>query len=224
MKPLRLLLLTLAALFALPLHAAPAKDWSRTVTRTAEGAYLLGNPAAKNRLVEYVSYTCPHCAHFVAEGTAPLKKNWVANGSLAIEVRNLVRDRFDITAALLARCGGEARFFGTHEALFANQEAWLGKARAYQPALPANASQTEAMADIAERTGLFALMQKRGISAAQGKICLADGKALDQVLAMTRRAAEQDGVRGTPSFLVNGKLADAHDWEGLRPLLPAPPK
>lgn len=231
MKPLRFLLLALGALALSPvllapaaLHAraAPAKDWTRTVTRTAEGAHVLGNPAAKHRLVEYVSYTCPHCAHFVAEGTGPLKSGWIARGTLAVEVRNLVRDRFDMTAALLARCGGTARFFGNHEALFANQDAWLDKARAYKPALPANASQAAAMADIADRTGLFALMEKRGVTPAQGRACLADAAALEQVLAMTRRAVEQDGVQGTPSFLVDGKLTQAHDWAGLRPLLPAP--
>jgi hypothetical protein len=62
-------------------QAAPAKDWSQTVTLTKEGAHVIGNPAAKTRLVEYVSYTCPHCAHFVAEGTAPLKAGWVSRGT-----------------------------------------------------------------------------------------------------------------------------------------------
>jgi len=223
----RTLFLALAALLVAPVlspaaSAAPAKDWTRTVTQTPEGAYVLGNPAAKNRLVEYVSYTCPHCAHFVAEGTAPLKSGWVAKGMLAIEVRNLIRDRFDLTSALLARCGGAARFFGNHEALFANQGAWLDLARAYQPSLPANASQAAIMADIADKTGLLALMEKRGVTPAEGKACLADKKALDQVLAMTKRGLEQDGVQGTPSFIVNGKMTDAHDWAGLRPLLPTP--
>ena len=106
---IRALLLYLAIfLFPAAVQAAPAKDWSRTVTLTKEGAHLIGNPAAKTRLVEYVSYTCPHCAHFVAEGTTPLKAGWVAKGLVAVEVRHLVRDRYDLVAALLARCGGAA--------------------------------------------------------------------------------------------------------------------
>ncbi len=217
---LALAALTIAPFLSVAAMAAPAKDWSRTVTQTAEGAYVLGNPAAKHRLVEYISYTCPHCAHFVAEGTAPLKTGWVAKGWLAIEVRNLIRDRFDMTSALLARCGGAARFFGNHEALFANQDAWFTLARAFKPSLPAGASQGAIMADIADKTGLLALMQKRGVTPAQSKACLADTKSLDQVLAMTKRGMEQDGVQGTPSFLINGKMTDAHDWAGLRPLLP----
>lgn len=223
MKLLRILLLALAGVLLSPaVHAAPAQDWTRTVTQTPEGAYVLGNPAAKHRLIEYVSYTCPHCAHFVAEGTAPIKSGWIAKGTLAVEVRNLIRDRFDLTAALLARCGGAARFFGDHEALFAHQETWFGAARGFQSALPANASQVATMTEVADKTGLTALMQKRGVTPAQSHACLANAEALGQVLAMTKAGIERDGVRGTPSFLINGKLTPAHDWAGLRPLLPAP--
>lgn len=208
-------------------QAAPARDWSRTVTLTREGAHVIGNPAAKTRLVEYVSYTCPHCAHFVAEGSAPLKAGWVAKGLVAVEVRHLVRDRYDLLAALLARCGGPVRFPGTHEAIFAAQQDWFGKAIALEgkfPDYPDNMGQTARMADIASRIGLSALMAKRGITPAQSRICLGDTKALDAIVAMTKRAADEDTVRSTPSFLINGKLTEAHDWAALRALLPAPAK
>lgn len=208
-------------------QAAPAKDWSRTVTLTKEGAHLIGNPAAKTRLVEYVSYTCPHCAHFVAEGTAPLKAGWVAKGLVAVEVRNLVRDKYDLIAALLARCGGPAVFPGHHEAIFAAQQTWFGKAMALEndaPDYPASMGQGARMVDIASRIGLFALVTKRGVAPAIARACLADQKAVDTVLAMTRSAMEDDRVTSTPSFLINGTLTDVHDWAGLRGLLPAPAK
>lgn len=232
------LLMPLAAILLLPsvAYAAPAakahtakataaKDWSRTVTLSPEGAHVIGNPAAKTRLVEYVSYTCPHCAHFVAEGTKPLMQDWVAKGSVAAEVRNLVRDRYDMTAALLARCGGPARFPTLHEALFANFQPWVEKLQAYekQPsALPDNPAPAVVMTDIADKTGLFALVAKYGVTAAQAKQCLANQKTLDTVMAMTKTALQKDNVQGTPSFLINGKLTEAHDWSGLRALLPAP--
>lgn len=219
----------LLALFFIPTatQAAPARNWATMVTLSKEGAYVIGNPAAKTRLVEYVSYTCPHCAHFVAEGTAPLKAGWVSKGLIAVEIRNLVRDRYDFTAALLARCGGAAKFPGNHEALFAAQQDWIAKAQAYesQPsALPADTKPTAIMTEIADKTGMLALMAKRGVTPAQGRACIADQKGFDTVMAMTSRALEQDQVTGTPSFLVNGKLTDAHDWESLQPLLPAPAK
>lgn len=222
-------LLLLIGLVLLPAaaRAAPPKDWSRTVTVTPEGAYAIGNPAAKTRLVEYVSYTCPHCAHFVAEATGPLKSGWVSRGALVIEVRNLVRDRYDLAAALLARCGGAARFPGNHEAIFAAFPQWIEKVQAYETApstLPADARPDAALIDIADKTGLLALMARRGVTPAQGRACLASPKAREIVMAARKRALEQDGITGTPGFLIDGQRVDAHDWAALRPLLPAPGK
>lgn len=208
-------------------RAAPPKDWSRTVTATPEGAYVIGNPAAKTRLIEYVSYTCPHCAHFVAEATGPLKSGWVSRGALVVEVRNLVRDRYDLAAALLARCGGAARFPGNHEAIFTAFPQWIEKVQTYEAApstVPSDAGPDAALIDIADKTGLFALMGKRGVTPAQGRACLVNAKAREAVMAMRKRALEQDGITGTPGFLINGSRVEAHDWAALRPLLPAPGK
>ena len=48
--------------------AAPVlRAWDRTVNLTADGFPVLGNPAARVKLVEFISYTCPHCADFNAE-------------------------------------------------------------------------------------------------------------------------------------------------------------
>ncbi|MCB2015067.1 MAG: thioredoxin domain-containing protein [Sphingobium sp.] len=223
----RLLLLLAVVVLPVAAHAAPAKDWSREVVLTPEGAHQLGNPAAKARLIEYVSYTCSHCAHFVTEASAPLKSGWVANGALVVEVRNLVRDRYDFAAALLARCGGPTRFIGNHEALFAHYDAWIAQVRVHAtqpPAIPHDASPAIIMTDIAEKTGLIALMQKRGISPAQSRACLADTKAAEAVLAMTKYGVQQDGITGTPGFVLNGKKVAAFDWATLRPVLPTPAK
>jgi len=54
------------ALLALPLTlagAAPVRNWPATATMNADGAYVIGNPAARVKLREWASYTCPHCAH-----------------------------------------------------------------------------------------------------------------------------------------------------------------
>lgn len=219
--------LLVAASLVLP-ATAPAErpqNWSNHVALAPNGAHQIGKPTATTRLVEYVSYTCSHCAHFVTEASAPLKSDWVSKGDFVIEVRNLVRDRYDLTAALLARCGGPARFPGNHEALFANYDVWIEKVRQHSQTaspLPADADRTAVMADIAEKTGLFAFMAKRGVTPAQSRACLADAKAMDMVLAMTQYGIEQDKITGTPSFLINGKHVAAYDWTSLRPLLPAP--
>lgn len=218
-----------AAALALPAAATGAKavDWARRVTLSAIGGHIDGNPAAPTKVVEYVSYTCSHCAHFVAEGTTPLRTGWVKGGKVSVEVRNAVRDRFDLTAAVLARCGGKDRFLGNHEALFANFDSWMTQLDAYiaqNQDAPPPASQQAMMQDIADKTGLTALMGKRGFTPAQVKACIADPGALRQVLGMTRDAWETMKITGTPAFTVNGSMVDAHDWAGLQAALPAPAK
>jgi protein-disulfide isomerase len=56
------------------LLAAPAPNkWLSTVTVTAKGAHVLGNPAAPKKVVEYLSYTCGHCADFEANESPAFK-------------------------------------------------------------------------------------------------------------------------------------------------------
>jgi protein-disulfide isomerase len=223
----RRVLLPLLALIALPATAAlaaAAPDWTAKVALSPIGAHVMGNPAAPTKVVEYVSYTCSHCAHFVAEGTQPLKTGWVKGGKVSVEVRNAVRDRYDMTAALLARCGGPARFFGNHEALFANQDAWMTQLQTYDAAhrQPVPGQTPVAMfQDIAANTGLIALMTKRGYTAKQLSACLADKAALAKVTAMTDDAWNKVKISGTPGFTLNGSLlANISSWEGLRAALP----
>ena len=117
-----------------PVRAArttPAKgrDWTDAVTPTRDGGFMLGNPAAKVKLVEFGSLTCPHCRAFDAEGVPKLLA-YVKTGKVSWEFRNYVRDSFDITAALIARCNGPRSFFPLTRALFNDQPAWEGKIEA----------------------------------------------------------------------------------------------
>jgi len=208
-------------------RAAPAKDWSQTVTLNANGAFMLGNPDAPHKLVEYLSYTCSHCSDFQAQGAPALKAQWVRRGLVSLEYRNFTRDPYDLTAALLARCGGASRFLANHEAVFANYEAWMKRAQAYSQkqanAAPA-ADRAAQLAAIAEETGLFDLLAARGVTPAAQRQCLADEKALETVLGLTESARADKSFTGTPYFLLNGTpLANVHNWEALRPKLPALP-
>lgn len=218
--------LGLAAALLAPAAAVDAKgvDWTTRIVLSPTGGHLIGNPAAPTKVVEYVSYTCSHCAHFVADGTGPLNAGWVKGGKANVEIRNAVRDKYDLTAAVLARCGGKTRFVGNHEALFANQEAWMTQLMTYDQQPDKPSEQPAAMQDVADKTGLTMLMGKRGFTPAQVKACLADPAALKQVLAMTQEAWQTIHITGTPSFTVNGTLISAHDWPGLQAALPAPAK
>jgi protein-disulfide isomerase len=211
-----------AMLALLTIGAAPV-DWSKTVSRAPNGAYVLGNPKAKVRLVEYLSYSCPHCAHFTGEASAPLKAKYVSKGTVAVEFRNAVRDRFDFAAALLARCGGAQRFFAQNEALFAGQDALLQRASAHEArsAMPENSSTNDVLADMAASAGLIDFMTARGVPAAAANACLTNTAEQDAVLAMTKEAWQIRKIQGTPWFVINGQTIGATDWANLEPKLRA---
>ena len=213
-----LVLIGSAALAAAP--ATPA--WLLTFTASPGGGHIIGNPAAPTKLVEYASYTCSHCGDFETKEAPILKSQFIANGKVSFEIRNLVRDELDLTAAMLARCGGKGRFFGNHRHLMATQAVWADDSKissASVAKLQAN-DLIGFMLTAHIELGLDKIMHARGITAAKAKACVTDTAALDQILAMTDEATGPLGLKGTPSFLVNGKQVDAFDVASLKPFLP----
>src|SRR4028118_1081315 len=85
---------------------APNGDWSQLVTQTPEGGIMMGNPNAKVKVVEFASMTCSHCAAFAVQDKPKLVDQYVKTGNVSFEFRNLVANGLDITASLIARCGG----------------------------------------------------------------------------------------------------------------------
>jgi protein-disulfide isomerase len=204
------------------LAAAPAKPaWLSTFTVSPVGGHIIGNVAAATKLVEYASYTCSHCGDFEAKEAPVLKSQYVANGKVSFEIRNLVRDELDLTAAMLARCGGKGRFFGNHRHLMATQVQWMDDSK-ITPATVAKLQANDLIGFMLAahiELGLDKIMQARGITAAKAKACVTDGAALDQILAMSNEATGSLGLKGTPSFLVNGKQVAAYDVASLKPFL-----
>lgn len=199
-------------------HEAAATDWTRTVALTTEGGYRMGNPAAKVKLVEYGSLTCPHCAHFAAEATPAIRK-LVRSGELSFEYRNFVLNGVDVAATLLARCGGAKTFFPLVDSIYSSRDKWIGAYSALSPeeidrisALPAG----QRLYRMAQETGLDQIAAKGGIPAARMRQCLADPKALAE-LERIHDAGVKLGVEGTPTFLINGERANGGSWADLEP-------
>jgi protein-disulfide isomerase len=200
--------------------AAPAKaSWLTTVTITDKGAHVIGNPSAANKVVEYLSYTCGHCADFETKEAPPFKTQYVATGKASLEIRNFVLNAYDLTAAMLARCGGKGRFFGNQKHLMATQRIWLGNASKVSAETKAKLQAEDYhgfMAGAYNELGLGPIMQQRGVTPAQAKACLADKAALQTIIDMTDAGAAL-GVQGTPSFMINGVLQDhVHNFAELK--------
>ena len=207
-----------------PVAAVPAPnggDWTQTVTQTPEGGFMMGNPNAPVKLVEFASMTCPHCAEF-SEASTALVDNYVKTGQVSYELRNYVRDPADLAASLLARCGGPAPFFKMTDQLFAAQEEWFKKLQTMTPAEQQqlqSLSPAQAVAAIAEKAGLVQFVQMRGVPPQKVQQCLSDEAAIQRLVDMTNKANELQ-LPGTPSFLINGTLVqNAASWRELEPQL-----
>ncbi|MBS0480588.1 MAG: thioredoxin domain-containing protein [Proteobacteria bacterium] len=203
--------------------APPAgKAWADVVSVTPEGGYLMGNPQAPIKLVEYGSLTCPHCAEFAEKAAPEIRDTFVASGRVSYEFRNFIRDAIDLTATQLTHCGSPDSFFPLTEQVFANQKTFFDKAQAAGKAaqdtafgLPADKRGPA----IGQLTGLTEFVSARGISKDQANACLADAAKADAMAAQVTKQADQYQIEGTPTFLINGNKLDINTWEALKPEL-----
>lgn len=224
------LLLVIAALGATTALAQPKppvakRNWNATITLTPQGTHMLGNPAAKVKLTQFVSYTCPHCASFEQQADGPLRLSFVADGNGAVEVRNFVRDPVDLTVALLTNCGPANKFFLNHTAFLRSQAKWIGPLAAPSPAQRtrwSTGSFAQRTRAIAQDFKFYPIMQSRGYTAQQIDRCLADEPLAKRLAAATDEAQNTLFVTGTPSFAIDGALlAGTHTWAALKPQLEA---
>lgn len=226
------LLIALSVLALVPgtAHAQPAQhkaaggNWNAVVNVTPAGTRIVGNPDAKVRLTEYVSYTCPHCAHFEEASAAQINLAFVSGGKGSVEVRHVVRDPVDMTIALLTNCVPANRFFVLHAAFMRQQDKWVARLQGIGEGQQKRWNQGDnasRMRAIASDLKFYDFVASFGLGRAAADRCLADGKLAERIAAQTRDAAAA-GINSTPSFAIDGTvLAGTHDWATLAPQLAA---
>lgn len=198
-------------------------NWQTTIARTDRG-HLIGNPRADTKLIEFISYTCPHCSDFAARGEPALEIVLLKPGKMSVEVRPVIRNEIDTTVTLLAQCGDPAGFKARHQALMLSQADWLGKARAAPQSQKAIwlKGDRASRANAASALGLTAMLAQRGQSIAELDACVADDTAAAALRANSQADYDDFGVPGTPSFVLDGKLLpEVSSWEALYPVLSA---
>lgn len=200
------------------------QDWTEAVSATPEGGFRMGNPDAKVKLIEYASLTCPHCAAFATESASGLADE-IRAGRVSWEYRNFMLNGIDVVASLLARCQGPAPFFKLVEQVYAEQPNWIPK---FQQITPAQQQQIQALPvdrqplETAKAGQLIDFFRARGLPEAKAEACLTDKAGMDTLEAIQKRGTEQDGVTGTPSFLINGSpVKDVATWDLLKPKIEA---
>lgn len=197
----------------------PGGDWTQVVGATPASGFVMGNPNAPLKLVEFGSMTCPHCAAFDEEGVPTLIDKYVKTGRVSFEFRNYIRDPYDLTAALIARCNGAKTFFPLTRALFTDQKNWTGKLQAASPqqmqALQSMGPDRQFL-EVAKLAGLQQWAAMRGLPSAKSQTCLANEAEINRLVQMTSDATtEYPEFKGTPTFAINGKQVDGSSWKEL---------
>lgn len=211
---------------AMPLMPAPvaAQNWNAEYAETGKG-HRVGNPDAPLQLIEFVSYTCPHCAHFERDAEAELRYFYVHEGHAAVEVRHTIRNIVDLSAALVTECGPAENFFDNHRIMLHAQDAWLARGRELSDSQMARwqtGNMPSRLRAIADDLEFYELMEPRGYSISQLAACLSDEAKAQALASASQVNGEEFAVPGTPSFVLNGTLLEGvHSWPALQQVLSA---
>lgn len=150
--------------------------------------YSEGDQNAPIHVIEYASYTCPHCAEFHKDVYPQLKKNYIDTGKVKFTMRAFFFDKYGLWADAIARCGGEMRYYGITDMMFDQQRDWV------------TAGSADAVVNKLTTIGISA-----GLTKDQIKACLSDGPMLQAMVAKFQKGSTEDKIDGTPTFIINGK-------------------
>ena len=165
-------------------------------------AYSEGDPKATVHVVYFDDYVCDDCARFSKAAVTPLQRDWVAKGRARLTIVDLAWHRGSVAGSAAATCAAaQGKFWPMHTALFERQETW------------------KRAVDIPRV--LVAYAAEMGMDTISFRKC-ADQKVHQERLDRSEELTRRWAVRGTPAFLVNGKLYyGSQQWGWMEKVLAA---
>lgn len=158
---------------------------------------VLGSEEASIEIIEYASFTCPHCRHFHEESFFKLKKDYIDTGKVKFIFREVYFDKYGLWAGMVARCGGSKRYFGLIDLIFNKQDEWT-------------------KGDVSEVVKKLEIIGKiSGLSETEIQSCLQDNDKARALVESYKENAVKDNIQSTPSLVINGKLYSNMDYNEL---------
>lgn len=199
--------MTVAAVPAVAQDAKPAEN-AQAAEQMPEGRVLpdiaLGEANAPLTIVEYASFTCPHCAAFHDENLPKLKAEYIDTGKVRFIQRDVYFDAVGLWAGILARCGGDEKYYPVADMLFDEQKIWL------------DAKTGDEIAANLRKIGA-----KAGMTPDQMDACWADKQKVADLVATFQKHATEDKIDGTPSFVIGGEKVQNQPWEDMKKIIDA---
>lgn len=165
---------------------------------------VLGDPAAPITVIEYASYTCPHCATFHADQFKKLKADYIDAGKVKFIHREVYFDRYGLWGGLVANCGGEMRYYGLSGLLYDQQKEWIGSGEAEEII-----------------TNLTTLGKTAGLSEDEISACLNDQAMATRLVATFQAHAEGDDINATPTLVIDGVKHSNMSYDDLASIIDA---
>ena len=185
--------------FDLP-YSVSAEEASEEINPIEE--MVQGEEDAPIELIEYASFTCPHCATFHADVYPELKINYIDKGLVKFIYREVYFDKYGMWASMIARCAGSDRFFGMTDQIYRKQSDWA-----------------RAESDLAIVTQLRKIGLLAGLDESQLNACLQDGLKLRALVEWYSENAKRDEIKSTPTLVINGEKHSNQSYEQLTEIL-----
>ena len=187
--------------FALPFAAnAQSSDADAGAAEIID--MVQGAEDAPITVIEYASFTSPHCARFHSDVYKLLRKNYIDTGKVKFIFREVYFDKYGMWASMIARCSGPDRFFGMTDLILNSQSTW------------ARAGDDLAIVEALRKIGRLSGMQDAALDS-----CLQDGEKLRALVGWYKENAQRDGIQSTPSFLIDGQPYKNMDYEEFTKIL-----
>ncbi|MDA8688430.1 DsbA family protein [Paracoccaceae bacterium] len=187
--------------FALPFAAnAQSSDADAGAAEVID--MVQGAEDAPITVIEYASFTCPHCARFHSDVYKLLRKNYIDTGKVKFIFREVYFDKYGMWASMIARCSGPDRFFGMTDLILNSQSTW------------ARAGDDLAIVEALRKIGRLSGMQDAALDS-----CLQDGEKLRALVGWYKENAQRDGIQSTPSFLIDGQPYKNMDYKEFAKIL-----
>ena len=187
--------------FALPFAAnAQSSDADAEATEIID--MVQGAEDAPITVIEYASFTCPHCARFHSDVYKLLRKNYIDTGKIKFIFREVYFDKYGMWASMIARCSGPDRFFGMTDLILNSQNTW------------ARAGDDLAIVEALRKIGRLSGMEDVALDS-----CLQDGDKLRALVGWYKENAQRDGIQSTPSFLIDGQPYKNMNYEEFAKIL-----
>lgn len=204
-----------------PIAAPEGSSWLDTVSVTEADGYVIGNPDAPIKLIEYASLTCPACAQFAVEGYDSLKGEYIESGVVSFELRNQVHNGIDLTLARLVRCSAPSSFHPLAGQVWQNLPELMAPAQT-NPAILESMGELppeQRYVAVAQNMGFLEFFAARGVSVDQAVACLSDAASVEAIAERSETQSEELNVTATPTFLLNGQQLSDRAWPQIEAAL-----